>query len=56
MNFKSSKLQAPSSREFSSSKLQAESRMSAALELMIEVWSFFGAWMLVLGASTFIFA
>jgi hypothetical protein len=56
MNFQSSKLQAPSSRENSSSKLQAELRASLVLGLVIGIWSFFGAWMLALGASTYISA
>jgi hypothetical protein len=54
MNFQSSKLQPPRSREYSSSKLEVESRASLVIVLMIGIWRFFGAWMLVLGASTFI--
>lgn len=46
MNWKSSKSQAPSSRETSSAKLQ----MRHALDLELEQWSFPGAWMWVLGA------
>jgi len=43
---KSSKFQAPSSRETSSSKLQTPE----ALVLEFDYWSFSGAWMLVLEA------
>jgi hypothetical protein len=43
---KNSKLQAPSAREISSSKLQAGGRVNG---LVLEPWSFFGAWMLEFG-------
>jgi hypothetical protein len=56
MNFQSSKLQAPSSREISSFKLQTEACALLPLGLVLGIWSFFGAWMLVLGASTYISA
>jgi hypothetical protein len=43
---KSTKHQAPSTRETSSSKLQAGGRVNG---LMLETWSFSGAWMLEFG-------
>ena len=46
-HFKSSKFQAPSSRETPSAKNQHR----ISLELELEAWSFFGAWCLELGAS-----
>jgi hypothetical protein len=51
MNISNSKLQHPSSREFSSVKLQIRSLAEPRILLMFGVWSFFGAWLLVLGAS-----
>jgi hypothetical protein len=42
---KSSKLQAPTSREIPSVKLQNQ----RAMALMVGAWNFSGAWMLVLG-------
>jgi hypothetical protein len=45
---KSTKHQAPSSRETPNTKLQAHREMGGFL--VFGIWSFFGAWSLVLGA------
>jgi hypothetical protein len=48
VNWKNSKHQHPSTRETSNSRIQ----MARALALELENWSFSGAWILALGAST----
>jgi hypothetical protein len=46
------KLQIPSSKLQRNSKSQTPNKSAVALALVLEAWSFSGAWMLVLGAFT----